>query len=154
MVEQTFYTGVAMLAVGGVLTLLNCKYGPAGIIAGSILLGVYLLLCCTEAVFAHDDGRYANSPLREWFNGLKSKRGPCCSDSDGKVVADADWTRLNGHVLVRVPATKDSNDATVWVDVPPEAEITEPNRAGRTMVWPLYLTDGIKIRCFMPGTMG
>jgi len=31
--------------------------------------------------------------------------------------------------------------------------ITEPNRAGRTMVWPLRGYLGTTIRCFMPGSM-
>jgi hypothetical protein len=45
------------------------------------------------------------------------------------------------------------------VDVPDDAVITEPNRAGRTMVWP-YTADRrtnhprTEIRCFMPGSMG
>ena len=37
--------------------------------------------------------------------------------------------------------------------VPDEAVITEPNRAGRTMVWPVKTAFGISIRCFMPGSM-
>jgi len=36
--------------------------------------------------------------------------------------------------------------------------IREPNRAGRTMVWPIYFRGynsqlRVEIRCFMPGTM-
>jgi len=37
------------------------------------------------------DGRYANSPLKPWFEQLKSRNGTCCSDADGYVVEDADW---------------------------------------------------------------
>ena len=40
-----------------------------------------------------------------------------------------------------------------WVEVPDEAVITEPNRAGRTMVWPVKTAFGVSIRCFMPGSM-
>src|SRR6516164_9103312 len=40
-----------------------------------------------------------------------------------------------------------------WVDVPDEAVITEPNRIGRTMVWPIRGYLGLTIRCFMPGQM-
>jgi hypothetical protein len=36
------------------------------------------------------DGRYANSPLKPWFDQLKSAAGPCCSFADGYVVEDAD----------------------------------------------------------------
>jgi hypothetical protein len=46
-----------------------------------------------------------------------------------------------------------------WIDVPDDAVITEPNRAGRTMVWPYMAVGGAdsprtEIRCFMPGSMG
>jgi hypothetical protein len=37
--------------------------------------------------------------------------------------------------------------------VPGEAVITEPNRAGRTMVWPMKSLLGTTVRCFLPGTM-
>ena len=42
-----------------------------------------------------------------------------------------------------------------WIDVPDDAVITEPNRAGRTVVWPMPVIEGdtIRIRCFMPGSM-
>jgi len=40
-----------------------------------------------------------------------------------------------------------------WLDVPDEAVITEPNRIGRTMVWPIRGYLGVTIRCFMPGSM-
>jgi hypothetical protein len=41
-----------------------------------------------------------------------------------------------------------------WVDVPNEAVVDGPNRAGRTMVWPYYLNGHPKARCFMSGSMG
>ena len=40
-----------------------------------------------------------------------------------------------------------------WYDVPDDAVITEPNRVGRTMVWPIHGYQGLSIRCFMPGSM-
>ena len=40
-----------------------------------------------------------------------------------------------------------------WIDVPDDAVITVPNRAGRTMVWPVKGASGILIRCFLPGVM-
>jgi hypothetical protein len=79
-------------------------------------------------VQARDDGRYSQSPLRQWFDSLKSGKGPCCSDADGFAVSDPDWESRNGHYLVRIDDQ--------WIDVPDDAVITEPNRAGRTMVWP------------------
>ena|ERR1700686_2063725 len=34
-------------------------------------------------VQARDDGRYSQSPLKPWFDNLRSGKGPCCSDADG-----------------------------------------------------------------------
>ena len=96
-------------------------------------------------VQARDDGRYSQSPLKPWFDSLKSGKGPCCSAADGSAVSDPDWESKNGHYRVRI-----DNE---WVDVPDDAVITEPNRAGRTMVWPIKGSLGITIRCFMPGSM-
>jgi hypothetical protein len=97
------------------------------------------------------DGRYANSPLKQWFDSLRSGKGPCCSDADGTALSDVDWEAKDGHYRVRIEGQ--------WWDVPDEAVIKEPNRAGRTMVWPIFyygVTNSpsrVEIRCFMPGTM-
>jgi hypothetical protein len=107
----------------------------------------------TVPAFGRDlDGRYKDSPLREWFNHLASQRGLCCSFADGYVVEDADWISQNGHYRVRVPKAASSKDM-IWVEVPDEAVIKEPNKVGRTMVWPLFGSEGVLIRCFMPGSM-
>ena len=98
------------------------------------------------------DGRYEDSPLHEWFERLASGKGLCCSYADGYVVADADWDSKDGHYRVRMPEAVNSNNL-LWVDVPNEAVITEANKTGRTMVWPLYGYQGVSIRCFMPGSM-
>jgi hypothetical protein len=109
-------------------------------------LVVLLWLAAMQAAQARDpDGRYANSPLKQWFDSLRSGKGPCCSDADGTAVSDVDWESKDGHYRVRLDGQ--------WIDVPDEAVITEPNRAGRTMVWPIRGYMGITIRCFMPGSM-
>jgi hypothetical protein len=111
-------------------------------------LGLAVLLSVTVANVGHardPDGRYADSPLKQWFDSLKSGKGPCCSDADGTAISDADWESSAGHYRVRI------EDA--WVEVPDEAVITEPNRVGRTMVWPIRGYGGVTIRCFMPGSM-
>ena len=96
------------------------------------------------------DGRYANSPLKSWFESLHSSKGACCSDADGTALSDVDWQSKDGHYRVRIQGE--------WWDVPDEAVIKEPNRAGRTMVWPVYhwavgAPLRMEIRCFMPGSM-
>ena len=109
------------------------------------------ILLILQSAYARDpDGRFANSPLKPWFEKLSSGKGPCCSDADGSVVLDSDWESKDGHYRVRI---RDK-----WWDVPAEAVITEPNRVGRTMVWPIYNWNGasldrVDIRCFMPEAM-
>lgn len=98
------------------------------------------------AVNARDDGRYKNSPLKSWFDSLHSKSGgACCSNADGVALSDVDWDTKDGHYRVRLDGE--------WVDVPNDAVITEPNRAGLTMVWPYYVNGHAVVRCFLPGTM-
>ena len=111
-------------------------------------LGLAVLLSVTATGFGYardPDGRYAHSPLKEWFDSLRSGKGPCCSDADGSALSDADWESRSGHYRVRIEGE--------WVDVPEESVITEPNRVGRTMVWPIRGYGGLTIRCFMPGSM-
>ena len=101
-----------------------------------------LLLLCSPAL-AHD----ASHPeFNEWFNRLASGMGLCCSFADGFAVSDVDWESKDGRYRVRLE--------NKWIDVPDDALITEPNRVGRTMVWPVRFAGKIFIRCFMPGSMG
>ena len=66
--------------------------------------------------------------------------------------------KKDGHYRVRLPKNLGSTEL-LWIDVPDNAVITEPNRTGRTMVWPDYTgysyepTGVALIRCFMPGSM-
>ncbi|WJR81755.1 hypothetical protein [Bradyrhizobium sp. NP1] len=112
-----------------------------------------------DLVHARDRGQFANtSPeLKAWFDGLRSGKGPCCSDADGTAISDADWESRQGHYRVRIPrydsTIEGQKQELVWIDVPDEAVISEPNRVGRTMVWPIYGYLGVTIRCFMPGSM-
>jgi hypothetical protein len=124
----------------------GCRF--AGRRKTRLRLGIAVLLSITAAQVGHardPDGRYAHSHLKEWFDTLKSGKGPCCSDADGSAVSDVDWESSNGHYRVRLDGE--------WFDVPEEAVITEPNRVGRTMVWPMRGYLGMQIRCFMPGSM-
>lgn len=97
--------------------------------------------------WAHDHGQFAQSSpeIRQWFNGLHSGKEPCCSNADGVIVDDPDWRSKDGHYEVRL-----DNE---WVVVPDDALITEPNRVGRTMVWPMFKDGHMVPRCFMPGSM-
>jgi hypothetical protein len=92
-----------------------------------------------------DDGRYANSPLKSWFDQLASGRGLCCSFADGFRVEDVDWDTQDGHYRVRLSGE--------WIVVPDNAVVTEPNKFGPAVVWPYMSSDGqTQIRCFLPGS--
>jgi hypothetical protein len=105
----------------------------------------------TTPVNARDDGRYADSPLKSWFKGLRSGRGLCCDFADGVRIDDVDWD-TNGPTYKDGNATYRVRLGGQWLDVPPSAVVTEPNRAGPAIVWPL-IYDGkpYDVRCFLPG---
>lgn len=111
----------------------------------ALIVPVALLVATLHASARDLDGRYANSPLKSWFESLASKRGLCCSDADGTALSDVDWESQHGRYRVWLDGA--------WHEVPEDAVITEPNRAGRTMIWPLRGALGLSIRCFMPGSM-
>src|SRR5271166_6591085 len=107
-----------------------------------------VLLCSTVLVpnqlYARDDGRFANSPLKEWFDRLASRNGLCCAFADGVSLQDVDWDTQDGHYRVRIQGE--------WFVVPDAAVVTEPNRFGPAVVWPYQDGGGAtQIRCFMPG---
>jgi hypothetical protein len=94
--------------------------------------------------YARDDGRFANSPLKEWFDRLASGNGLCCAFADGVSLQDVDWDTQEGHYRVRIRGE--------WLVVPDDAIVTEPNRFGPAVVWPYNDRYGnTRIRCFMPG---
>jgi len=120
---------VGSLASGGALGL----QGFAPLVGG---IGIVAL--------ARDDGRYANSPLKSWFDRLASGNGLCCSFADGFSVENVDWDTQDGHYRVRLYGE--------WIVVPDSAVVTEPNKFGPAVVWPYMDTDGqTQIRCFLPG---
>jgi len=105
-------------------------------------------LCVTVVVpnhsHARDDGRFSNSPLKEWFDRLASRNGLCCAFTDGVSVQDVDWDTQDGHYRVRIQGE--------CIGVPDAAVVTEPNRFGPAVVWPFNDRYGnTQIRCFMPG---
>jgi hypothetical protein len=111
---------------------------------GKSVLLVAFVVAFHGSALARDDGRYANEPLKEWFERLASGKGACCSFADGVSVTDVEWDMQGGHYRVLLDG--------VWMDVPDMAVVTEPNRYGQAVVWPFM--DGlgnIHIRCFLPG---
>lgn len=122
----------------------------AGLTILTVTVLAQLVVPSLDAKARDADGRYASSPLKSWFETLRSQKGPCCSDADGTALSDIDWDVTDGQYRVRIEGQ--------WWNVPEEAVIKEQNRAGRTMVWPVYYWQldsalRIDIRCFMPGHM-
>ena len=119
-----------------------------------LILGMLLLPIQASA---HDPGgkfAQANPKMHEWFEGLRSGKGPCCSDADGNVVKDSDWEAVNDPAKPNVHYRVFIQEQ--WVDVPDDAVLTQPNMYGRTMVWPFYNSAyggpvQVNIRCFIPG---
>jgi hypothetical protein len=104
----------------------------------------YVTVVAPNYSYARDDGLFANSPLKEWFDRLASRNGLCCAFADGVSVQDVDWDTQDGHYRVRIQGE--------WIMVPDAAVVTEPNRFGPAVVWPYNDRYGnTQIRCFMPG---
>jgi hypothetical protein len=78
------------------------------------------ILIFVAPVMARDDGRYVGAPLHEWFDGLSSGYGRCCSDADGTAVVDADWEGHDGHYRVRIDGD--------WCGVPDRAVMSVGGR--------------------------
>jgi hypothetical protein len=105
---------------------------------------LYLTTLVSNQLNARDDGRFANSPLKPWFDRLASGKGLCCSFADGVSVQDVDWDTQDGQYRVRIYGQ--------WFVVPDDAVVAEPNRFGPAVVWPYNDRYGnTQIRCFMPG---
>lgn len=88
---------------------------------------------------SRDDGRYANNPLKPWFDQLHSSKGYCCSDADG---VETDYEVRSGKYWAPIDG--------VMTEVPDEVVITEPNKLGRAMKWLTYENGKKVFRCFIP----
>ena len=66
---------------------------------GIICCAALSLLFFPRLAFPRDlDGKYANSPLKQWFDSLASRRGFCCSFADGQSVEDVDWDQRTANI--------------------------------------------------------
>jgi hypothetical protein len=110
----------------------------------TFFLAVVLLLCLWSIAYAHD-AHVVGTNMKQWFDGLQSGMGACCSNADGTALSDVDWESRDGRYRVKIEGK--------WIDVPDNAVLKVPNLAGPTMVWPIKVNNGIAIRCFIPGTM-
>lgn len=107
-----------------------------------------VLLMSVPALARDPDGRYAQSPNKEWFNGLSSaKGGNCCSMADGLRIEAPDWTCADeDHCTVKIEGG--------WIEVDAGHIVRSTNRVGYAIVWPFKDSSGQwVVRCFMPGTL-
>lgn len=93
--------------------------------------------------------------LSDWFNSLSNQKGTsCCSTADGWKPDEVQYDTEGGHYRVRLFGK--------WWDVPADAVLNVPNRAGYAIVWFSHRDAGIDesgtlapeymhIRCFLPG---
>jgi len=100
---------IAMLFIGSVASA--CALDLRGFAPPVRGMGIVALV--------RDDGRYANSPLKSWFDQLASGKGLCCSFADGFSVDNVDWDTQDGHYRVRLHGE--------WIVVPDNAVVTEPS---------------------------
>ena len=107
---------------------------------------------------AHSLGRsrdVVSAPMRR--DGARSRRALCELAAQGLVRKSS---LGQGAVLLgcgRDRAVRVRIEG-LWWDVPEDAVVAGPNRAGRTMVWPVYYRQldkvlRIEVRCFLPGSM-
>jgi len=112
-------------------------------------------------------GHDANRPdLTKWFMSLRSKQGAlCCDGSEAMHLSNVDWTAPDSsshHYRVKIPVNVEAYERarhseeveSMWVDVPDNAVIDDPNKEGTALVWPTYGYIGATVRCFMPGAEG
>jgi hypothetical protein len=93
---------------------------------------------------ARDDGRYAQSPNRDWFRSLTNQYGiMCCEGADGVRLDDPDWEFDGNGYRVRLDGR--------WMPVPPQAIVRQQNKMSYAIVWPWKEDGHWRIGCFMAG---
>jgi hypothetical protein len=112
-----------------------------------------LLLAAAVILIRDPTGKWANDPLRPWFEALKNKDGLyCCAEADGHPLDESEWDIKDNHYRVFVQGE--------WIVVPDDALILGPNKFGKAIVWLQDYADLAsgeiqpitRIRCFIPGS--
>ena len=135
----------------------------AAIVIGSFLPLSGAVVWQMPPARGHDHNR---SDLNKWFMSLHSKHGAlCCDGSEAMHLSNVDWTAPDSsshHYRVKIPVNDNAYERarhseeveTMWVNVPDDAVIDDPNEEGTALVWPTYGYLGATLRCFMPGAEG
>ena len=112
-----------------------------------------LLLAAAVILIRDPTGKWANDPLKPWFESLRNKLGLyCCARADGHPLDDGDWDMKGDSYRVRLQGE--------WIVVPDYAVISSPNKFGKAVVWfregadiasgEIHTVTGIQ--CFIPGS--
>jgi hypothetical protein len=135
----------------------------APIVIGGLMVFSGALVWQLPAARGHDHNR---PDLNKWFMSLYSNHGAlCCDGSEAMHLSNVEWTAPDStshHYRVKIPVSAETYDRarhgavvdTMWVDVPDDAVVNQPNREGSALVWPAYGPTGGTVRCFMPGAEG
>ena len=103
-------------------------------------LAALMVAILTTMALARDDGRYAQSPLKQWLDSLRSNKGPCCSDADGE---ETEFEMRDGSYWAPIDG--------VMTRVPREAVVPESNPHGPAIKWLYYENGKRAFRSFIPG---
>jgi hypothetical protein len=112
-----------------------------------------LLLAAAVILIRDPTGKWANDPLRPWFEALKNKDGLyCCAEADGHPLDESEWDIKDNTYRVFVQGE--------WIVVPDDALILDPNKFGKAIVWLQDYADLAsgeiqtitRIRCFISGS--
>lgn len=108
-----------------------------------VLAFVFVAALLATAAPARDDGRYAQSPYKPFFDSLKNQKGQlCCSDADGQTLTVDQVRRKGSGWEIKL--------GEQWIEVPFEAYVRVPNIYGRPVVWPKMIDGKLTIFCFIP----
>ena len=110
-----------------------------------VACGTWLALTAPFAWSAPPQGTDLNSPLHQWYEGLKQPESgaSCCSLADCRPV-DAVKQDEKGYQIYY---------QGTWMRVPPEKVIHgTPNEAGEPVACIMYLSGNPTILCFLPAS--
>jgi hypothetical protein len=74
---------------------MSAKAAAVGAVVGTLHKPVFVPIHLN----ARDDGRFANSPLKEWFDRLASRNGLCCAFADGIGLKMSTGTRRTATIV-------------------------------------------------------
>lgn len=103
------------------------------------LMGLFL---CAGAYARDPDGKYANSPLHEWYGQQHNSAGMyCCNEADGHP--------YYGDYTV-------NSDGSVTIDgqtIESYKVLSGPNPTGHPVWWYVDTSGGRTTYCFIPGSL-